>query len=118
MCQKTKLLEGSFFNIKYTMSDNPITDAVFQHTAKLSRLEIRPEELYIKDQLAQAAEYVEVLKELNTDNVPPTYQVNNKSNVLRDDVVSPSLPQNVALSQAESSSNGYFKTAATINKNK
>jgi aspartyl-tRNA(Asn)/glutamyl-tRNA(Gln) amidotransferase subunit C len=98
------------------MSDNLITDAVFQHTAKLSRLEIKPEETYIKDQLAQAAEYVEVLKELNTDNVPPTYQVNNKSNVLREDVVEDSLPQDLALSQAQNSSNGYFKTAATIKK--
>lgn len=100
------------------MSDNQITDAVFQHTAKLSRLEIKPEELYIKDQLAQAAQYVEVLKELNTDDVPPTYQVNNKSNVMRDDVILTSLSQSVALSQAENTSNGYFKTAPTINKNK
>ena len=100
------------------MSGNLITDAVFQHTAKLSRLEIKPEESYIKDQLSQAAQYVDVLKELNTDNVLPTYQVNHKKNVLRDDVVEVSLPQRLALSQAESTSNGYFKTAATIHKNK
>lgn len=100
------------------MSDNPITDAVFQHTARLSRLEIKPEESYIKDQLAQAADYVEVLKELDTDKVLPTYQVNHKSNVLREDVVGTSLPQSVALSQAQSTSHGYFKTAATIDKNK
>jgi aspartyl/glutamyl-tRNA(Asn/Gln) amidotransferase C subunit len=100
------------------MSDNLITDAIFQHTAKLSRLEIKPEESYIKDQLATAAQYVDVLKELNTDNVLPTYQVNHKRNVLRDDVVEVSLSQDLALSQAESTSNGYFKTAATIHKNK
>ena len=74
----------------------------------MSRLEIKPEEAYIKDQLAQAAEYVEVLKELNTNNVPPTYQVNNKSNVLREDIVEDSLPQDIALSQAQNSTNGYF----------
>ncbi len=100
------------------MSDSVITDAVFQHTAKLSRLEIKPEESYIKDQLSQAAEYVEVLKELNTDNVLPTYQVNHKKNVLRSDEVQASLPQDLALSQAEKTSNGYFQTAATIDKNK
>jgi len=98
------------------MSGNPITDAVFQHTAKLSRLEIKPEESYIKDQLAQAAEYVEVLKELNTDNIIPTYQVNHKSNVLREDIVEASLSQELALSQAENTDNGYFKTTATIKK--
>ena len=100
------------------MSDNLITDAVFQHTAKLSRLEIKPEENYIKDQLIQAASYVEVLDELDTSNVLPTYQVNHKSNVLREDKVEPSLSGDLALSQAENTSNGYFKTAATINKNK
>lgn len=108
--------QSLYFPLKYTMSDSLITDAVFQHTAKLSHLEIKPEEVYIRDQLAQTAKYVEILKELNTDNIPPTYQVNNKSNVLRDDVVEASLPQSVALSQAENTSNGYFKTAATIKK--
>lgn len=98
------------------MSNLQINEDVFQHTAKLSRLEIKPEETYIKDQLAQAAEYVEILKELNTDNVPPTFQVNHKSNVLRDDVVTDSLSQELALSQAENTNNGYFKTAATIKK--
>lgn len=98
------------------MSASVITDAVFQHTAKLSRLEIKPEENYIKDQLSQAADYVEVLKELNTDNVAPTYQVNHKKNILREDVVAPSLSQDLVLSQAAKSSNGYFVTAATIKK--
>lgn len=100
------------------MSDILITDAVFQHTAKLSRLEIKPEEVYIKDQLSQAAQYVKVLTELNTDNISPTYQVNHKNNVLREDVISNSLSQQVALSQAENVTNGFFKTTATINKNK
>lgn len=100
------------------MSGNLITDDVFQHTARLSRLEIKPEESYIKDQLSQAAEYSDVLNELNTDQVLPTYQVNHKKNVLREDVIEASLPQNLALSQAQSTSNGYFKTAATIHKNK
>ncbi len=100
------------------MSDNLITDSVFQHTAKLSRLEIKPEEASIKDQLIEAAKYVEVLDELNTSDISPTFQVNHKNNVLREDNVEASLSQKIALSQAEKVSNGYFKTTATINKNK
>ncbi len=100
------------------MSDNLITDAVFQHTTRLSRLEIKPEEASIKDQLIEAAKYVEVLDELDTSNVLPTFQVNHKNNVLRDDIVEASLSQNLALSQAEKVSSGYFKTGPTINKNK
>ncbi len=93
-----------------------ITDDQFQHIAKLSRLEIKPEENYIKDQLAQAAEYVDILKELNTDNVPPTYQVNHKINVSHPDEIIPSLPQKLALSQAKDTQDGYFKTSPTIHK--
>lgn len=100
------------------MSNNIITDDQFQHIAKLARLPLKPEESFIKDQLSQAAEYVDVLKELNTDDVEPTYQVNHKKNVLRNDDIQPSMPQSLVLSQAKESSNGYFKTSATINKNK
>lgn len=98
------------------MSSNVITDEQFQHIAKLSRLEIKPEEAFIKDQLSTAAEYVEILKELNTDSVEPTFQVNHKTNVLREDVVLPSFTQQQALSQAKTIQNGYFKTSATIKK--
>lgn len=100
------------------MSDNLITDVIFQHTARLSRLEIKPGEASIKDQLIEAAKYVEVLDELDTNNVLPTFQVNHKNNVLREDKVEDSLSQELALSQAEKVSRGYFKTAPTINKNK
>ena len=93
-----------------------ISDDQFQHIAKLSRLQIKPEEHFIKDQLSQAAEYVEVLEELNTDDVDPTFQVNHKKNVFRDDVVLPSLSQPQALSQATQTKNGYFVTSATIKK--
>jgi len=93
-----------------------ITDDQFQHIAKLSRLEIKPEEIFIKDQLAQAATYVDVLKELNTDTIEPTFQVNHKNTVLREDVIEPSLSQKDALSQAKKTSNGYFVTSVTIKK--
>jgi len=93
-----------------------ISDDQFQHIAKLSRLQINPDESFIKDQLSQAADYVEVLKELDTDSVTPTFQVNHKKNVFRDDVITPSLTQQQALSQATKIKNGYFVTAATIKK--
>jgi len=112
---ETTPFQSLSFPLKYTMSTT-ITDDQFQYIAKLSRLEISSEESFIKDQLSQAAEYVEVLKELNTDTVEPTYQVNHKKNITRSDVVTDSLPQELALSQAKETSNGYFKTAATIKK--
>jgi len=100
------------------MSDNLITDSVFEHTARLSRLEIKPDETNIKNQLIETVKYVEVLDELNTSDVSPTFQVNHKSNILREDKVEASLSQELVLSQAEKVSSGYFKTTATIDKNK
>lgn len=98
------------------MSSPVITTDQFQHIAKLSRLEIKPEEAFIKNQLSQAAGYVDILKELNTDAVKPTFQVNHKVNVLREDKITPSFSQSEALSQAKDTSSGYFKTSATIKK--
>lgn len=98
------------------MSANLISDDQFKHIAKLSRLEIKPDEQFVKEQLGEAAQYVDILKELDTDKITPTFQVNHKKNVLREDVVTPSFSQSEALSQAKSTQNGYFKTSATINK--
>ena len=47
-----------------------ISDQDFAHIVQLSNLEIKPEENFIKDQLSQTAEYIEVLNELDTQNVP------------------------------------------------
>lgn len=98
------------------MTNGLITDDQFKHIGHLARLPLNESEDFIKDQLSQAAEYSSVLNELDTDNVVPTYQVNHKTNVLREDVVIPSLPPEVALSQATKTSNGYFVTSATIKK--
>ena len=54
--------------LKYAMSVN-ISDSQFSHIAKLSHLEIKPEEKYIKNQLSQAADYVAILNELDTKEI-------------------------------------------------
>lgn len=88
-----------------------------QHIAKLSRLEINHQKQdELANQLSETASYIDVLKELDTTNINPTSQVNNKHNVLRQDVIEDSLSQTDALSQAPETYNGYFKTAATIKK--
>jgi aspartyl-tRNA(Asn)/glutamyl-tRNA(Gln) amidotransferase subunit C len=94
-----------------------ITTDQFTHIAKLSNLPITDEDNYIADQISQAVDYIAVLNELDTAKTNPTYQVNNKLNVFHLDEIKPSLDQKKAISQAENSTNGYFKTTATINKN-
>jgi aspartyl-tRNA(Asn)/glutamyl-tRNA(Gln) amidotransferase subunit C len=97
--------------------DTTITKEQLRHIAKLARLEISfDKEEELAKQLSETTNYIDVLKELTTDNVNPTYQVNNKHNVVRSDVIEPSLTQEEALSQAPETYNGYFKTKATIKK--
>lgn len=98
-------------------STNKITISELEHIAKLSRLELKPEEEEkLANQLSETTSYIDVLQELDTQNVLPTSQVNNKKNVFRDDIIEPSLTQQQALSQASDTYNGYFKTSATISK--
>ena len=99
------------------MSSTKISLDQLRHIAKLARLEINPDkEDYLAKQLSETATYIDVLSELDTTNVDPTYQTNHLKNITRDDVVGESLTQSDALSQSKDTYNGYFKTQATIKK--
>ena len=97
------------------MSSTKISLDQLQHIAKLARLEIKPEkESSLATQLSETASYIDVLSELNTKDVAPTFQTNHLKNVTRPDEIQESLTQADALSQAPEIYNGYFKTKATI----
>lgn len=99
------------------MSPAKISLDQLQHIAKLARLEIDPKkEESLAIQLSETASYIDVLSELDTKNVTPTFQTNHLKNVTRDDEIQDSLTQTEALSQAPDTYNGYFKTQATIKK--
>ena len=99
------------------MSTSKISLDQLRHIAKLARLEINPDkENYLAEQLSETAAYIDVLGELDTKNIEPTYQTNHLKNVTRDDIIEESLSQKDALSQAKDTYNGYFKTQATISK--
>ena len=68
-----------------------LTTAQVEHIAKLARLTLTPEEVakMTKD-LSSILTYIDVLKELKTENVEPTAQVTGLTNSLRNDVVRPS----------------------------
>jgi len=99
------------------MSSSKISLDQLRHIAHLARLEINPEkENYLAEQLSETASYIDVLGELDTKNINPTFQTNHLKNITREDVVGESLTQEEALSQAPDTYNGYFKTQATIKK--
>jgi len=87
-----------------------ITRKNVEDVALLSRLEIPEEQIEtMTGQLNAILEYVDVLNQLDTTGVEPTAHVLPLKNVMRADVVVPSLPREAALANAPEQENGYFK---------
>jgi aspartyl-tRNA(Asn)/glutamyl-tRNA(Gln) amidotransferase subunit C len=76
------------------------TDEV-AHVARLARLALTPEELErFTEQLGAVLEHAPDVEGLDTAGVPPTAHPLPLANVLRDDVVVPSLDRDEVLAQA------------------
>ncbi len=72
-----------------------------EHVAYLARLGMSPAELdRLQGQLNQILDQYAKLAELNTDAIPPTAQTIELENILRDDLVTTSLPQTAVLANA------------------
>lgn len=93
----------------------PITLAEVKHVAALAKLSFTDEELAkIAKELDAIVGYVEQLKELNVDDVPPTAHVLDLHNVFRDDKVEPWLTNEEALQNAPAQKKGYFSVPKVI----
>ena len=93
----------------------PITLAEVKHVAALAKLSFTDDELTkIVKELDAIVGYVEQLKELNVDDVPPTAHVLDLHNVFRDDKVEPWLTNEEALKNAPAQKNGYFSVPKVI----
>lgn len=72
-----------------------------EHVAFLARLGMTPDELdRLQGQLNQILDEYAKLAELDTDHIAPTAQTIELENILRDDVVTPSLPRDRILGNA------------------
>ncbi|MHB2017124.1 MAG: Asp-tRNA(Asn)/Glu-tRNA(Gln) amidotransferase subunit GatC [Candidatus Xenobia bacterium] len=78
--------------------------------AHLARLGLKPgeRELYHK-QLCSILEYVNTLQGLDTSGIEATFMVQPRHNVMRDDVVRPSIPVEAALANAPQREGDTFK---------
>lgn len=80
-----------------------ITTGDVAHVARLARLELTEDELeQFTGQLAKVLDHARDVEALDTDGVPPTAHPLPLSNVLRDDVVEPSLDREEVLAAAPS----------------
>ena len=92
-----------------------LTIADVEHVASLARLGLSNDETErMREQLSSILEHIAVLQEIDTDRIPPTAQVNALANVLRDDVVRPSLSQEAVLANAPQSRDGFLEVRAVM----
>lgn len=83
---------------------------LLEHVAEVARIRLNEEEIKkFLPQLKEALEFFSKLKEINTDNVKPSFQPVEIKNVVRDDEEERCLSQDDALSLTEHKKDGYFK---------
>jgi aspartyl-tRNA(Asn)/glutamyl-tRNA(Gln) amidotransferase subunit C len=86
-----------------------------EHVAHLARLGLTPDELsLLQGQLNHILDQYAKLAELDTEAIPPTAQTIELENILRADVVTPSLPVDEVLRNAPDSSAGFIVVPAIL----
>ncbi|MDP9240601.1 MAG: Asp-tRNA(Asn)/Glu-tRNA(Gln) amidotransferase subunit GatC [Actinomycetota bacterium] len=88
----------------------PITRDEVAHLARLARLAVTEEELdMFAGQLDVILGAVARVAEVAADDIPPTTHAVPLTNVLRPDVVTPSLPRDLILAAAPAAEDGRFR---------
>lgn len=92
-----------------------LTRADVEHVARLARLGLTdPELARLEGELNHILEQYAKLAELDTDAIPPTAQVIELENVLRDDVARPSMPPELVLANAPAREGDAFVVPAIL----
>ena len=85
------------------------------HIARLARLGVTDADVdRLREQLSNILENFEILKQVDTTNVPPTAQSIPLSNVVRDDEVAPSLPPSDVLANAPQKEGEFFRVRPVL----
>ena len=86
-----------------------------QHVARLARLALTDEELErMREQLDAILAYIDKLRELDVEGVEPTSHAVPLVNVMRDDDITPVLPQEAALANAPDRAGEFFRVPRII----
>jgi len=85
------------------------------HIALLARLGLTDAEVdKLREQLSNILENFEILQQVDTSGIPPTAQSIPLQNVVKDDEVTPSLPQSQILANAPRRDENYFRVKAVL----
>jgi aspartyl-tRNA(Asn)/glutamyl-tRNA(Gln) amidotransferase subunit C len=91
----------------------PLSRDEVRHVAMLARIGLEPGDVeFYAEQLSGILAHIDRLKELDTEAIPPTAQVVEIANTLRDDVPRPGLSQEEALANAPAAVDGFFRVPA------
>ena len=86
-----------------------------EHVAYLARLGLTDDELgRLEGQLNHIVDQYRIFGGLDTDDIPPTAQTIELENILRDDVVQPSLPLEDVLRNAAEQDGRFIVVPAII----
>ena len=86
-----------------------------EHVAHLARLGLTDGEIgVLQGQLNHILDQYAKLAELDTGDIPPTAQTIELENILREDVVTPSLPVEAVLANASDAVDGYIVVPAIL----
>ncbi len=89
-----------------------------ERIGELAKLDLTDDEIELyAGQLSQILDYAERLQALDTDAISPTASVLPLRNVLRPDVVQPSLPRDEVLANAADAAEGQFRVDAVLEDN-
>ena len=85
------------------------------HIARLAKLGLTQDEVEkMSEQLSNILDNFEILNKVDTNGVPPTAQPNALTNVLKDDVVKPSMSQDEVLANAPQRDGDYFRVKVVL----
>lgn len=97
------------------MSEPKISMKEVEHVARLSRLELsEAEKERMRRELDSILAYIDKLRALDTEGVEPTSHAVPMTNVMREDVLRPSFPQEEMLANAPERSGEFFRVPKII----
>lgn len=92
-----------------------ITKETISHMARLSKLSFNDSEIEtLSNELNEIISFIDKIKEVDTEGVEPTYQVNQYDSPVREDKVWESLPQEEVIKNTVEEQYGYFKILKVV----
>lgn len=92
-----------------------ITKEIISHMASLSKLSFNDSEKEaLSSELNEIISFIDKIKEVDTEEVEPTHQVNRYDSPVREDKIWESLPQNDVIKNTIEEQYGYFKILKVV----